>query len=465
MKYSRLIIIIVFLLLVFPIQTIASNYVSVLCYHSFLGRDKVIYDFSLSELKSQILELRNKGYKFVSYKDVIRGNIHGDRNILVTIDDGNRSVYQAYYQVFKPFGIKPLLAIYPFIIGRKDYSLTWEQLAKLSSDGCDIASHGFFHLKINNKLYNSDKKSFHREIFHSKKTLEEKLNVQIDTFIYPFGLCTDIAIREIKKAGYKYAYTIKPDYLNLPLGNNKDMLRLPRFMLTRGNHKYTIKNIVRKFGEGQQTIIAKGKSEPIISLKSENNLTIQTKKKTKIIAVRNADDSTSIKKTAETKIVSKSISTKTSFNNDIRGSVNFDRIFDYSILDNENKKSPYHENKKKENVDKGTSVHEVVSVSNSVAIDNGLGNNALLTSKSNIAFGFHIKNLFIQQGVAININKYEMDISKSKISGSSSQGNVFQSRWDHLTRNVTSLYTRIIKLKHDRILHLLNHSLPQTASQ
>jgi peptidoglycan/xylan/chitin deacetylase (PgdA/CDA1 family) len=444
-------------------HAIASNHVSVLCYHSFLGRDKVIYDFSLSELKSQILELRSKGYRFVSYKDVIGGNIRGDRNILVTIDDGNRSVYQAYYQVFKPMGIKPLLAIYPFIIGRKDYSLTWEQLAKLSSDGCAIASHGFFHLKINNKLYNSDKKSFLREIFISKKTLEEKLGVTIDTFIYPFGLCTDVATKEIKKAGYKYGYTIKPDYLKLPLNNNKDMLRLPRFMLTRGNHKYTIKNIVRKFGEGQQTIIAKEMSAPVIPLKSPKNLAISPKKKTKDIAEHKAKDITSIKKPAGTKIVSKSISGKREFNNDIRGSVNFDRTYDFSIIDKDNRILSNQIPTNKNNVDKEASVHKVAPVSNSVAINNEPDNNSTLTSKSDIEFAFHIKNLFSQLGYTKSMKKYSMDILK--IPGSSPQGNVFQSRWDNLTRNVTSLYTRIIKLKHDRILQFLNRSLPQTASQ
>ena len=39
--------------------------------------------------------------------------------MLCCIDDGNRSVGRAYREVLAPMGIKPLLAIYPNIIGRR----------------------------------------------------------------------------------------------------------------------------------------------------------------------------------------------------------------------------------------------------------------------------------------------------------------------------------------------------------
>ena len=59
----------------------------------------------------------------------MNGRITGTKNVLVTIDDGNRSVYEAFQKVFKPNGIRPLLAIYPNIIDKKKYALTWDQLA------------------------------------------------------------------------------------------------------------------------------------------------------------------------------------------------------------------------------------------------------------------------------------------------------------------------------------------------
>ena len=59
----------------------------------------------------------------------------GDRNIMISIDDRNQTVYRAYHDVLKPLHIRPLLAIYPNIIGKRKYALTWEQLRELAADG------------------------------------------------------------------------------------------------------------------------------------------------------------------------------------------------------------------------------------------------------------------------------------------------------------------------------------------
>ncbi|HOD16721.1 MAG TPA: hypothetical protein PKI31_18525, partial [Spirochaetota bacterium] len=86
--------------------------VSVLCYHTFLDKKKMDpYCFTVGELSSHIAQLKKQGFRFVSIGDVVSGRITGTNNVLVTIDDGNRSVYEAFQKVFKPNGIRPLLGI------------------------------------------------------------------------------------------------------------------------------------------------------------------------------------------------------------------------------------------------------------------------------------------------------------------------------------------------------------------
>ena len=159
--------------------------------------------------------------------------VRGQKNILITIDDGNRSIIEANEKVFKPMGIKPLLGIYPNLIGKKDYALNWEELKKLSDEGFDIASHGYYHLPLNDKLFNSDKKAFTNEIFKSKKMLNEKLSHDIDVFIYPNGVRNDSAKKMLKEAGYKYAFTIVWGQMELPLSLNADPYELRRYMVAR----------------------------------------------------------------------------------------------------------------------------------------------------------------------------------------------------------------------------------------
>ncbi|HVN71465.1 MAG TPA: polysaccharide deacetylase family protein [Desulfomonilia bacterium] len=217
----------------------------VLCYHSFLGNKHFAGDVSLQDLRAQMDFFKNKGFHFASFADILKGTLTGTQNILIVIDDGNESVFKAYHDIFKPLHIIPILAIYPSIIGKKSYALTWDQLNELSQDGCDIASHGYYHLLMNDKLYLKDKTSFDREIYSSKKLLEEKLHKKVSIFVYPNGVRSDITKRTLKDAGYSYAFTITWGTLLSPMSLNKDPLELPRYMLYQNNWKM-IESVILK---------------------------------------------------------------------------------------------------------------------------------------------------------------------------------------------------------------------------
>lgn len=216
------------LLLLFIVSPLyAQSTVCALVYHTFMGKN-IRYDISLDEFRKQLLELKACGFTFVTFHEIKNGQVKGNKNILVTIDDGHRTVLDAYYSVLKPMGIKPLLGINTFIMGKKPYVLTWDELKQLSREGCYIASHGYFHLFINDKLYKTNYRYFKLEIFESKKMLEEKLCTPIDTFIYPFGVVSDIGKKALIEAGYSYAFTIKWGNTSLPITSNK--LEIPRYM-------------------------------------------------------------------------------------------------------------------------------------------------------------------------------------------------------------------------------------------
>jgi len=230
------------------VHAFSESAVSVLCYHSFHDRKKMDpFCFTLEELNSHILQLEKEGFRFVSVNDVLQGNISGTKNVIITVDDGNRSAYEAYHKVFRPHGIRPLLAIYPnIIINKKKYALTWEQLAELANNGCDIAAHGYFHLKISKKLYDKNPDYFKKEIFLSKKILEEKLHRKISIFVYPFGLRDEMTIKALKEAGYRYAFTIDKGKINVPVAGGGDkVFELPRYMVTRTSWKYCFNRVMK----------------------------------------------------------------------------------------------------------------------------------------------------------------------------------------------------------------------------
>ena len=147
-----------------------EHYVIVMAYHSFTGNTEHKTDVSMDVLREQMIFFKRLGFDFVSFSGLFEEKLTRKWNLLVTIDDGNRSVYPAFYSVLKPLGIRPLLGIYPGVIG-KSHALTWEMLKKLTLEGCEIASHGYYHRYVDKRLFLSNPLSFKREIFQSKAGL------------------------------------------------------------------------------------------------------------------------------------------------------------------------------------------------------------------------------------------------------------------------------------------------------
>lgn len=219
--------------------------VFVLCYHSFHGNKRFAGDVSMADLRTHMESLKTNGFGFVSLSDVINGKVKGSRNILIVIDDGNESVYRAYNEIFKPRRIKPVLAIYPNIIGKKSYAMTWDQLKELSEAGCEISSHGYYHLHLDQKLYERDKKAFIKEIDGSKELLEIKLGVKVISMAYPNGIHSDITKTILKDAGYRCAFTIKWGTMLSPLADNRDPFELPRYMIYQDNWGMIVNSVMK----------------------------------------------------------------------------------------------------------------------------------------------------------------------------------------------------------------------------
>ncbi len=204
--------------------------VHILVYHTFLG-SRNNYSFSQDELRKQCMDLMDDGYEFISWPDFVSGNYRGSKNILLTIDDGHRTVYDAYKHVLAPLKIKPLLAVYPAVTGKQSYALTWNQLKEMISDGCGAASHGYFHNYCTLDQIRKNPESVKKEISYSKEVLEKRLGITVDTFVFPFGAFCEDAVRQVQDAGYVRALTLRPG-----AAYTSCSFEIPRTMVTRKIH-------------------------------------------------------------------------------------------------------------------------------------------------------------------------------------------------------------------------------------
>ncbi len=218
-----------------PAGAYAAGTAIILDYHSFTGKGTSL-DYTEKELAAQFDRFASLGYRFVSMRDAIDGTIEGSRNLVITIDDGNHTVYPTYQHVMKPRGIKPLLFIYPAIIGRQAYALTEAQLKELSADGCIIGAHGYNHEYLTHKAYLADSKKVAREISKPGPVLESMLGKPVRLFGYPFGVGSPEAQALLKSAGYEWAFLAGGEIHAVNFADpSLDRLAVPRTIVFHSN--------------------------------------------------------------------------------------------------------------------------------------------------------------------------------------------------------------------------------------
>lgn len=155
----------VLFMLSLPAAGLAANSYRVLCYHDVQEDVRVIPDpfaVDTAQLVSQFAWLKENGFHVISVEDVIAAR-NGkralpDKAVLLTFDDGFRSVYTRVFPLLKLFNYPAVVALSGHWLdapaGRAvDYEgkevprsqfLSWEQIAEMAASGLvEIASHSY----------------------------------------------------------------------------------------------------------------------------------------------------------------------------------------------------------------------------------------------------------------------------------------------------------------------------------
>ncbi len=197
----------------------------VLLYHS-VTRTNIsndLWSLELQKFQSHLDYLLASGtdiYSATNLKKCIPQ--HG---IVITFDDGLKN----NYELAAPELISRKIPFTIFVVGEfikksKNNYITKDMLRDLSnSEFVTIGSHSFTHKRLDNCSPNELK----HEIYDSKIYLEDLLGMEVDLFSYPFGAHNNLTNKELKKAGYKLAFTsnffINPQYQDKFLLNRNEI--------------------------------------------------------------------------------------------------------------------------------------------------------------------------------------------------------------------------------------------------
>lgn len=194
--------------------------VAVLGYHNF-SETKPVTDMLMrtSDFRKQMEEIRNSGYKVISMQEFLEWRFGArqlpEKCILITMDDGWKSVYTDAYPILKEFGYPFHLFLYTqYLSGRGD-SMSPAQIREMMANGASIGSHSTGHLYPRSwktaeaKGEEEYNKLIDREIGQSLTKLASLFG-PINTYCYPGGYNTQAMVDKLPGYGYVAAFTVIP---------------------------------------------------------------------------------------------------------------------------------------------------------------------------------------------------------------------------------------------------------------
>lgn len=129
------------------------------------------------------------------------------RTIAITFDDGYRDNYTYAFPVLKKYGFAATIFLIVDEIGKPD-RLSWNEIKQMRDSG--VITFGSHSLGPEPLINIKSKQELKRQIFESKKILEEKLGRKAVLFSYPEGRFNDEIKELVKDAGYKAAVVTSP---------------------------------------------------------------------------------------------------------------------------------------------------------------------------------------------------------------------------------------------------------------
>ncbi len=224
-----------------------KSLVSVLGYHDFTHNKKATEMLLPTKaFRQQLQTIKDKGLRVISLKEFLDWKCGSAtlpaHSVLITIDDGWRTVYTHAYPILKEFGYPFTLYLYDDFIDTGSRSLSSKMINEMIAYGATIGSHSSSHpypSKVKSEQVKGPEhyeKFLTREFYDSKIKLEKLFLQPISTYVYPGGFHTPEMYPLAKKFGYQCLFTVHPGMVKKTSPNHI----LPRFIVL-GTHPSSFK--------------------------------------------------------------------------------------------------------------------------------------------------------------------------------------------------------------------------------
>ena len=116
--------------------------VPILTYHRFAKECNSVLCIPTDIFAKQMEYLKNNGYHVITSDDLFAFLDYREalpkKTVMITVDDGFRSVYDIAFPIMKKYGFTATLFVYTDYVGISKSAITWDQLREMKEEGFSI---------------------------------------------------------------------------------------------------------------------------------------------------------------------------------------------------------------------------------------------------------------------------------------------------------------------------------------
>ncbi|MCU7891294.1 MAG: polysaccharide deacetylase family protein [Candidatus Thiodiazotropha sp. (ex Ustalcina ferruginea)] len=190
--------------------------IPILCYHRFGNRGDRL-EVSPKQFRQQLEFLKKNDFRVIPLSSLL-GFLKGEqalpkRSVVITIDDGHRSIYKEAFPLLQEFGYPATVFAYSDYMNNGGLR-TNEITAMVKSGLISIQPHSKTHGNLAVRQGGEDRKQYQRrvrrEVVVPTKKLTQYLGQKPRFYAYPFGDSNEHVIDELQANGLLLGLTVQP---------------------------------------------------------------------------------------------------------------------------------------------------------------------------------------------------------------------------------------------------------------
>jgi peptidoglycan/xylan/chitin deacetylase (PgdA/CDA1 family) len=168
------------------------------------------YNVHPEEFAAQMQLLSDLGYHTITASQLVEAIRQGaqlpPRPIVITFDDGNITDYQYAFPIMQAHGFFGVSYVVANRLGADGFT-GGSELEEMIAAGWEVGSHGYTHADLT-----VDHSKAYGEINGSRERIYDVIEINVDTFAYPFGAIDPYIGDRTRKWGYSAAMGLGKSY-------------------------------------------------------------------------------------------------------------------------------------------------------------------------------------------------------------------------------------------------------------